>query len=259
MTPASGRPYRGSLVTLVVPAKDEAEGIARCLRSLPRATLATMGFASEVLVLDGNSADATAAIARSLGATVVTDREPGKGAALRHAREAFRGDYVVMLDADGTYPADAIPTLLDPLMRGDADVAMGLRRPLGRAMPGPNRFGNAVLSLMASLLYRRPCRDVCTGLWAFRADVVRHLPLQSRGFGLEAELFALTARLRLRVAQRDVDYLSRNGKAKLRPGRDGARIFRRLWRSRFVPLPRTARPPSPEGSSSRAWAPEAEA
>lgn len=225
------------LVTIVLPAKNEQAAIGRTLRALPVSTLRALGLQSEVFVLDGRSQDATAAIAKHWGARVVADPEPGKGAALRNAIGLFRGQYVVMLDADGTYPADAIPRVLAPLVRGDADIAMGTRQPQPGAMSTHHFLGNAMISLVASVLYGKFCQDVCTGLWAFRSDALRALPLESQGFGLEAELFSLSTRMGLRTTQVRIDYLPRQGEKKLSGGPDGLRIVRRLMRSRFVPLP----------------------
>lgn len=255
MTPLH-RTARSGRVTIVLPAKDEAAGIGRTLRSLPRATLAAMGFDTEVFVLDGRSRDATPEIAQRWGATVVRDSEPGKGSAVRDARRLFRGDYVIMLDADGTYPPDAIPRVLTALRRG-ADVVMGHRLVRPGSMPLAHRLGNAALSLVASTLHGRVCPDVCTGLWGFRVRALRALPLRSRRFGLEAELFSLAARLRLRIVHVRVDYLPRTGPAKLSFGSDGLRIVRRLVRSRFAPLPdgraeADGSPPSPESAPARA-------
>ncbi len=256
-------PARG-LVTIVIPAKDEQAAIGPTLRALPRATLLAAGLDTEVIVLDGNSTDNTAGIARDHGATVIPDRSAdGKGTALRDARPLFRGDYIVMLDADGTYPPDTIPSVLVPLLVGDADVAMGRRRPTPGAMSPSHKAGNAVLSATASLLYGRRCPDLCTGLWAFRADALRSLPLRSRRFGLEAELFALSCRRKLRIAQVPIDYLPRRGagsRPKLRFGPDGSRIALRLLRSRVTRLPpMTATRPSPVPGAAAAPAAEGQA
>ena len=249
------------LVTIVLPAKNEEAAIGRTLRSLPIATLRTMGFDSEVVVLDGNSHDATAAIARSWGATVITDRRPGKGNAFSHARDRFRGQFVVMLDADGTYAADAIPRVVARLAFGDADVVMGRRVLQKGAMSRIHEYGNSLLSVGATLLYARACPDLCTGLWGFRAEALQRLPLQAKGFELEAELFSLSARLGLRIEQVRTDYLPRHGKAKLSGGPDGLRIGWFLVRSRFRPArPQRSRvhatlasadveAPRPEGSA----------
>lgn len=223
-------------ITIVVPAKNEERALGHTLQALPLSTLRAMGFEPEVVVLDGSSTDRTAEIARSLGATVLQDREPGKGAALRNARPHFKGEFVVMLDGDGTYATDAIPRAVARLAYNGADVVMGRRVVQPGAMTGVHKVGNVALTVLARTLYMRRCPDVCTGLWAFRADVLRRMPLKSRGFGLEAELFAFAARLDLRIEEVAVDYLPRRGHSKVSAMRDGARIARRLLVSRFVPL-----------------------
>ncbi|MBI2077532.1 MAG: glycosyltransferase [Euryarchaeota archaeon] len=235
MSGASTDPLRR--VTIVLPAKNEARAIGRTLRALPHATLAAMGVEAEVVVLDGNSWDGTPDLARSWGAKVLRDREPGKGSALRHAISHFDTPYVVMLDADGTYAADAIPRLVNPLLRGEADVVLGHRRRLPGSMTSGHFLGNKVLSVFSTFLFGRICHDVCTGMWGFRLDALRSLPLRSNGFGLEVELFALATRLRQRLVQVRVDYLPRSGgPAKLSFGHDGLRIVRRIMRSRFGAL-----------------------
>jgi glycosyltransferase involved in cell wall biosynthesis len=224
------------LVSIVVPAKDEEAAIGVTLDSLPVDTLRTIGYDSEVVVLDGNSTDRTVEIARNWGATVVQDRGQGKGAAVREARAAINGDYTVMMDADGTYAADAIPRVLDPLARDLADIVMGNRRKQAGAMTGVHRIGNAMLSLGAATLYGRRCPDLCTGLWGFKTDALRALPMQSMGFELEAELFSLAARMKYRIHHTNVDYLPRAGTSKL-TAFDGFRIGWTLVRSRFQDLP----------------------
>jgi len=243
MTPTTR--IRKGLVTIVVPARNEERAIARTLASLPLKTLYVEGYDTEVVVLDGQSTDATARIAESLGAVVVRDVELGKGNALRNARKHFHGDYIVMLDADGTYAPDAIPHLLGPLAWGEADVVMGRRMAQPGAMTRVHRIGNRLLSLSAATLYGRRCPDLCTGLWGFRANALHGLPLQSRGFGLEAELFALSARRRLRIGSVLVDYLPREGHSNLRALHDGWRILRRLLTSRVARMPAPTDVPTP--------------
>lgn len=243
--PALRRVPRGprGMVTILLPAKNEEQGIGATLRAIPMGSLAAAGFGAEVVVLDGASEDRTCAIARAWGATVVGQRRPGKGAAFRDALPLLDGDYVVMLDADATYPPDTVPLVLEPLARGDADVVMGSRRK-GRAEPGAmgplNRAGNLALSALASLLFLRRCSDVCTGLWGFRAEALRALPLESEGFELEVELFGRAARAGLRIREVPVDYLPRRGGTKLSRVRDGVRIGWWLLRTRFAPARRAA-------------------
>lgn len=238
-----------SLLTIAVPAKDEAETLGGTLEALPIETLETLGLEVEVCVLDGDSSDRTPEIARDWGATVVPDDGQGKAIALREAREEMAGDLVVMLDADGTYAADAIPRVLRPLRRGEADVVMGRRHPRPGAMKPTHRVGNALLSLEASVLYAKPCPDVCTGLWGFRGELLRKLPLQSTGFELEAELFALATRMGIDIERVPVDYLPRDGETKLEGRRDGWRIAWWLVRSRFTPIPETRSTPRPAAAT----------
>ncbi|MHB8634391.1 MAG: glycosyltransferase [Thermoplasmatota archaeon] len=225
------------LVTILVPARNEAAAIAKTLRSLPRATLAASGFDTEVFVLDGHSTDATRDLALLAGATVIPDRERGKGNAVRHARHIARGAYTVMLDGDGTYPPDAIPRLLDPLVCGEADIVMGTRRPLRGAMRPLHRVGNRLLSWTATALCGETCGDLCTGMWAFRTEVLQGLPLQSERYGLEAEMFAVATRMGFSIRRAAIDYLPRRGHSGLSWQTDGARIFRRLVKARISPLP----------------------
>ncbi len=221
------------LVTIVLPAKNEAAGIGTVLSELPTRTLDLMGLDSEIVVLDGDSQDRTREVVYEHGgATVVFGEGAGKAQALRSARGHLTGDLIVMLDADGTYAADAIPRILAPLIRDDADVVMGYRRIHPGAMSATHRFGNGALTLLASLLYQRHCRDLCTGMWGFQADALDALPLQGTGFELEAEMFAHASRLGMRIEQVPTDYLPRMGRSKLGAS-DGLRIAWWLLRSRW--------------------------
>ncbi len=104
-------------VTAVIPCYNEAKGIAGVIANFPRAVLKRHGYVLEVLVVDNNSTDDTAAVARAAGATVIHEVKKGKGNALR---TGFRSlptdtDYVVMLDGDDTYSSKEIIRLLVPL------------------------------------------------------------------------------------------------------------------------------------------------
>ncbi len=166
----------------------------------------------------------------------------GKERAFRLGRRSLLGAWVVMLDADGTYAPDAIPGLVRMLRSGEVDVVMGDREPEPGAMSAVHRFGNTMLSLEASLLYGRECPDVCTGLWGFRGEALRAMPLQATGFELEAELFAVASRMGLRVGHVPVRYLPREGETKLSGARDGLRIGWCLVHRRFASLQAGPRP-----------------
>jgi dolichol-phosphate mannosyltransferase len=96
-----------------------------------------------------------------------------------------------------------------------------------------NRLGNHGLSWLATALYGRRCTDVCTGMWAFRREIIRGLGLTSTHFEVEAELFAKSAMAGLRMAELPITYGCREGVTKLGSIGDGLRIGRALIRYRF--------------------------
>ena len=96
----------------------------------------------EIIVSD-NSTDATPQIARSLGAKVVTPDKHGFGYAYTYALRHARGKYVVMADADGTYDLEEAPKLLEPLLKGEADIVLGTRLK-GEPVPFDAPFADAI-------------------------------------------------------------------------------------------------------------------
>ena len=221
-------------ITILLPAKNEESGIEATFAALPVERLRELGYPVEILVADGRSHDRTRDVAERHGARVIQQLGTGKGRAVRSALDVAKGDYVVMLDADATYPARAIPAFVAMLDEG-YDVVMGSRF-LGRiddgAMKGVNRVGNHGLSLIATMLYGRRCTDVCTGMWAFRRELVRGLGLTATGFEIEAELFARSAKGGLRMLELPIHYAPREGVTKLGSVTDGLRIGLALWKYR---------------------------
>lgn len=226
-------PIRG-LVTILVPTKNEEAGIGETLRALPIRALRDGGWLVEVLVIDGNSKDRTREIAGNYGARVVRLGYGGKGADFRAGLAAVKGDIVVMLDADNTYPADAIPDFVEAAANG-TDVVMGTRikgRIQEGAMSSTNLLGNKVLSILASALYGRRCTDVCTGMWAFKRSALETIKLNSNRFEIEAELFAQSAKAGLKIKEIPIVYSHREGKSNLVWWRDGTAIAAKLARKR---------------------------
>jgi dolichol-phosphate mannosyltransferase len=233
--PDDGKLARPS-ITILLPAKNEEDGIEATFAALPVRRLLHLGYPVEILVADGRSHDRTREVAVAHGARVIQQLGSGKGRGVRAALGVAKGEYIVMLDADATYPARAIPAFVAMLEEG-YDVVMGSRF-LGRidegAMKRVNRVGNHGLSGLASLLYGRRCTDVCTGMWAFRASAVRELALTSTHFEVEAELFAKSAMGKLRLVEVPITYGMREGVTKLGSVGDGLKIGAALLRYRFA-------------------------
>jgi dolichol-phosphate mannosyltransferase len=222
-------------VVVVIPALNEASTIGAVLDEIPVDELSARGYRTRVLVVDNGSTDGTADIALRRKADVIVEPQRGKGMAVRRAFQEAGGDYVFMLDGDATYPAAHITEMVDVLAKG-CDVVTGSRLE-GKRAPGSisplNVVGNYLLTWLACLLYGRRTSDLCTGYWGFRSAVLPHLQLRSRGFNLEAELFAEVVRNGLTLEEVPINYRRRPTPTKLRSLRDGMRIARTLLTKRF--------------------------
>ena len=114
------------LVTVVLPCLNEEDSVGQCITEA-FSSLATAGYPAEVLVVDNNSTDRSAEVARSHRAQVIRERRPGYGNAVRAGIQAPRGEIVVMADADLTYDLTKIPQLVRPVAEGRADIVVGER------------------------------------------------------------------------------------------------------------------------------------
>ncbi len=224
------------VVTILLAALNEEEGIAHVLDEIPVDRLRNNGYQLEVLVVDGQSTDGTVDVASRRGATVIPQEGRGKGSAVRTGLRQSPSNYVVMLDADHTYPSEEIPTFLD-MLEHDIDIVVGSRlRGMieDGAMSPINVFGNRALSFLASSLYGRRISDVCSGMWAFGPRALKKLHLNSVGFELEAEIFAEAVKHGLRIREVPISYRRRKGEGKLGNIRDGLVIAAKLLRRRFL-------------------------
>jgi glycosyltransferase involved in cell wall biosynthesis len=230
-------------VSLVVPAYQEAATIEQVLRRT-----ADLPFAHETIVVDDGSSDATAEIVGRLacendGVRLIRHEvNRGKGAAVRTGIAATTGDIVVIQDADLEYDPTDIPRLIDPLLRGVADVVYGSRLRGGepqRAHLFWHYAGNRFLSLMTNVLFNTTISDMEVGYKAFRGDLIRSIPLVSDDFRFEPEV---TARLLrhpdgVRLYEVPISYYGRTyAEGKKITWRDGLLAVAALVRFRFDAL-----------------------
>jgi hypothetical protein len=215
-------------VSIVIPCLDEEASIARVVEQA-YAGLAAAGLTGEVLVVDNASEDRSAELARAAGATVVAEPRRGYGSAYLAGLAVARGRYVLMADADGTYPLDLIGAFVEKLRSG-ADMVIGNR--FGGtihegAMPWANRYiGNPILTGMLNLLFGSGVADAHCGLRALRREVVPELKLSATGMEFASEMVIKAGKQRLRIDQIPIDYRPRIGESKLSRGRDAWRHVR---------------------------------
>jgi glycosyltransferase involved in cell wall biosynthesis len=223
------------LVSILVPAYNEAATVVRVLEAVAE----KVPFRTEVIVVDDGSSDATADLAEAVPGTIVVrhGHNRGKGAAVRTAVARSTGDIVVIQDADLEYDPADIPRLIEPLMRGVADVVYGSRLRGGepqRAHLFWHYAGNKFLSLLTGVLYNTTLSDMEVGYKAFAGDLIRSIRLVSDDFAIEPEMTAKLLRRKVRVYEVPISYYGRTfEEGKKITWRDGFTAVAALIRFRF--------------------------
>jgi glycosyltransferase involved in cell wall biosynthesis len=204
-------------ISVVIPCLDEEQAVGKVVdQALEGIRLS--GRTGEVLVVDNGSTDTSAQVAAEHGAIVVSEPRRGYGSAYLAGLEAARGDYVVMGDADDTYPLSELPGFVDRLESGD-DLVIGSRfngTIHGDAMPFLNRFvGNPVLTGMLNVLFGVKVSDAHCGMRAVRREALSTLDLHSTGMEFASEMVFKAYRRGLTVSEVPIDYYPRIGESKL--------------------------------------------
>jgi glycosyltransferase involved in cell wall biosynthesis len=215
----------GRRVAVAIPCYNEAAAVETVV-SQWRAALPD----AEIVVFDNNSTDGTGAIARGLGVRVVDVPEQGKGHAVRAIFEHLGDrDAVVLVDGDGTYPAEHVGPLLAPVLAGEADMTVGARRPVAEAgaMTPVRGLGNVLIRAAFRVLIGPGTGDLLSGYRVFGPRYLRTVRPRSRGFEIETELASEAVAQGMRVAEFPVPYHPRiaGTASKLRAFRDGRRIL----------------------------------
>jgi glycosyltransferase involved in cell wall biosynthesis len=194
--PTDRAPLEGCDV--VIPCRDEALALPLVLSRLP------VGF--RAIVVDNGSHDGTADVARGLGAQVVEEPQPGYGAAVHAGLEAATAAHVAVMDGDGSMdPTDLVP-LLALVVAGDADLAVGRRRPVQRGVwPWHARVGNAVVLWWLRRRTGLVTHDIAPMRVAGREHLLA-LGVEDRRFGYPVELLQKATVAGWRVSERDVGY-----------------------------------------------------
>jgi dolichol-phosphate hexosyltransferase len=221
--------YKSRRVTVVIPCLNEEKGIVEVLSRMP-------SFVDEIIVVDNNSTDRTAEMARNHGAHVIREEVRGYGRAYKTGLLQAQGDIIVTLDGDHSYPPDAISYLLESFLHSEVRFLSASRFPLKnkKAMSLKHWWGNKLLSLAMSLLFFRWVRDSQSGMWVFERASLQEMHLVSDGmaFSEEIKIEAITKK-RIGFKEIYIDYSNRTGEIKLQPWRDGVRNIYFLLRKRF--------------------------
>ncbi|HEY4683757.1 MAG TPA: glycosyltransferase family 2 protein [Candidatus Acidoferrales bacterium] len=206
-------PPGNSLLALIIPALNEEQAIGGVLASLP------LEWFSQILVADNGSTDRTAWIAGNAGAEVVREARRGYGSACLAALARLQPEIeiVVFMDGDASDDPADLPAIVEPILRGEAELVIGSRT-LGRSEPGAltrqQRLGNWLATRFINWCYGVRFTDLGP-FRAIRRDALERLRMADRDYGWTVEMQVKAARQPLRVVEVPVHYRPRVGRSKI--------------------------------------------
>ena len=224
-----GQRYQPTQPTnIFIAALNEEEGIGATISELSENI-----DAKRILVIDGHSHDRTVEIAKDYGAEIFFQDGKGKGDALAKAVQCMGEDveYVVITDADFTYPAEHVPEMIQ-ILENNPHVGMVCgnrfsKQTEGSAFQGRFTFGNKLLSFAHGFFNGIDLRDPLTGLRVLRADILRKWVIKSKGFDIEVELNHQVIKQGFETIEVPIEYRKRLGEKKLKM-KHGATILKRI-------------------------------
>jgi glycosyltransferase involved in cell wall biosynthesis len=228
--------------SVVVPCFNEVESIRSTVESLIEMTVAR---GAEIIVVDDGSTDGSARILDELenseefvGLRVVRQTTNfGYGAAIKTGVRRARAELIVIIDADGTYPCDRIPDLVDAA--AGADMVIGARTEGTQGQALSRRFAKSILRAHCSWLVGQRIPDMNSGLRVFRKSVAeRFFKVLPDGFSLTTTLTVAMMRNRYTVVFEPIPFAERVGRSKIRPLRDTLGFIQLIVRTGmyFAPL-----------------------
>jgi len=174
-------------VSAIIPCRNEEKAITSVVKKVSR-------YVDEVIVVDNRSTDRTAVVAKKAGARVFKDKRAingiGYGFAHQTGLKHAKGDWLVALDGDDTYPAFQIKKIMKFMEKNGLDFVSCNRFPLQnkRAITRIRQLGVNILNLEVLLLYQYPIKDILTGMWILKREALPKLGLKEGGWDLSPEI-----------------------------------------------------------------------
>jgi len=202
--------YKRVLNTIIIPAWREEEGLQIVLTKI----LQTINDSYEIIVVDDGSDDGTAQVASPFPCRVIRHEvNRGKGEALNTGIRQAKGENIIWIDADDSYPIELIPQMAEALNTYDMVVCS---RKYGREnIPRFNRIGLWIFRNMIKGIYGFKPYDPCTGLYGAKKRHLEVMKLSSRRFAVEPEISIKGSRMKLKMLELSIEYRARVGNSKL--------------------------------------------
>lgn len=213
---------------VIIAALNEEKGIGLTIAELKQHLVEP-----EIVVIDGNSFDRTVEVAKNNGATILNQDGVGKGDAIAKGISSLnpQADFVVLTDADFTYPAEYLPEMIR-IMNENPRIGMVCGNRFNgtvdsAALANVFSFGNKLIALTHNLFNGVKLRDPLTGLRVIRGNLMRNWQARSKGFDIEVELNHYIERSGFEIVEIPIHYRKRLGQKKLKVS-DGASILKRI-------------------------------
>lgn len=217
-------------IAVLIPCYNEAKTIKRVVidykKELPDA---------DIYVYDNNSTDDTARIAEAIGAIVRKEYRQGKGNVVRSMFRDIEADCYLMIDGDGTYPADSAKKMCEMVLEAKADMVIGDRLSSTYFKENKRRFhgfGNKLVRFLINLIFRSHIKDIMTGSRAFSRDFVKTFPVLSKGFEIETEMTIHALDKNFYIKEIPISYKDREAgsESKLNTVSDGIKVIATIAR-----------------------------
>jgi dolichol-phosphate hexosyltransferase len=219
------------LISIIIPTLNEQFGIEKTIKSIPKSLIRDkLGYEMEIIIVDGDSIDSTREIAEKMGARVIIEKRKGYGRACKSGFAAAKGEILVTVDADNTYPTESISNYIQELNDKNLEfISVNRFSNMEKgAMTLTRRIGNKVLTLLMRVLYSVDIHDSQSGMWIMKKDFVSQIRLASDDMSMSEEI-KIIAFTFFRAKELDGRYYSRTGNAKLKVIHDGWQNLKYLF------------------------------
>ena len=225
--PSNSLPSQKSIAVLILCYQEEltiGKVVADFKAALPQA---------RILVYDNNCTDRTAEVARNAGAEVIREKRQGKGFVVASMFEQVDADILVMVDGDDTYEVSAVHALLEPILKGDADMTVATRQQeyQDKSFRPFHLLGNTMICGIINWMFKSNISDIFSGFRAFTREAALQIPITARGFDVETELTLQALYRGMVIKETTVAYRARpeGSFSKLSTFSDGILVLLRLF------------------------------